>query len=46
MKHTVTELEGTNEPILFAYSISGNYYVDTFFGNFPMDVSLYDDTIV
>jgi hypothetical protein len=29
MKHTVTELEGKNEPINFAHSVLGNYFLET-----------------
>ena len=31
MKHTVTDLNNTNEPIMFSNSIMGNFYFDTFF---------------
>ena len=34
MKHTVTELNDPNEPIMFSNSILGNYCFDTFFGEF------------
>ena len=35
MKHTVTESESVNEPILFINSILENYYVDIYFWDFP-----------
>ena len=33
MKHTVTELDDSNAPVLFIDVIMGNYMVDSFFGN-------------
>ena len=33
-KYIVTELEGENEPITYNNNIIGNYYVDSFLGNF------------
>ena len=39
MKHTVTELDDSNKPVLFAYTIMGNYMVDLFFGNFEAETS-------
>ena len=39
MKHTITELEARNEPIMFINTILGNYYFDTFFGDFPAEES-------
>jgi hypothetical protein len=33
MKHTITKLEGPNEPIQFIQSILGNYFLETNFGN-------------
>ena len=39
MKHTITELEAPNEPIMFINTIFGNYYFDTFFGDFPAEES-------
>ena len=32
MKHRVTDLDNTNEPIMFSNSILGNLFFDTFFG--------------
>jgi hypothetical protein len=29
MKHTVTELEGKNKPIIFAHTVLGNYFLET-----------------
>jgi hypothetical protein len=46
MKHIVIELEEGNEPIIFTDSILGNYYVDNFLGNFPIDVSPYAKTTI
>jgi hypothetical protein len=34
MKHIVTNLRDLNEPMMFNYSILGNYSFETFFGNF------------
>ena len=34
MKHTVTELEGPNEPIAFTNNIIGNYSAESFLGSF------------
>lgn len=39
MKHTVTELEAPNEPIMFINTILGNYCFDTFFGDFLAEES-------
>ena len=38
-KHTMTDIDGDNEPIMFSNSILGNYYVDSFFGNFTAKTS-------
>jgi hypothetical protein len=32
MKHTVMELEGKNDPIIFAHSILGNYFLEIGYG--------------
>jgi hypothetical protein len=32
MKHTITKLEGKNEPIKFAHTILGNYILETDLG--------------
>ena len=39
MKHTVTELDDSNEPMLFTDTIMGNYMADSFFGNFEAEIS-------
>ena len=39
MKHTVTEMDGSNKPVLFVDTIMGNYMVDYFFGNFEAETS-------
>ena len=35
MKHTVTEINAPNEPVLFSDSILGNYGYDSDLGSFP-----------
>ena len=40
-KYIVTELEGENEPIAYNNNIIGNYYVDSFLGNFNAHTSTY-----
>jgi hypothetical protein len=32
MKHTVTDLNDANEPVMFNHSILGNFCFETFFG--------------
>ena len=39
MKHMVTKLEAHNKPIMFINIILGNYYFNTFFGDFPAEES-------
>ena len=39
MKHKVTELDDSNELVLFTDTIMGNYMVDSFFGNFEAETS-------
>jgi hypothetical protein len=39
MKHVVTYLNDSNEPIMFNQSILGNYNLDTFFGDFTTEIS-------
>ena len=39
MKHTVTELHGPSEPVLFSDSIMGNYMYELGFGNFKAENS-------
>ena len=43
MKHTVTELDDSNEPVLFTDTIMGNYMVDSFFGNLEDESSSVQD---
>ena len=43
MKHTVTELDDSNEPVLFTDTIMGNYVVDSFFGNLEAETSSVQD---
>ena len=44
MKHTVTELDDSNEPVLFTDTIMGNYMVDSFFGNLEAETSSIPDS--
>ena len=44
MKHTVTEIDDSNEPVLFADTILGNYMADSFFGNFEAEISEIPDS--
>ena len=44
MKHTVTELDDSNEPVLFTDIIMGNYMVDSFFGNLEAETSSVQDS--
>ena len=44
MKHTVTELDDSNEPVLFTDTIMGNYMVDSFFGNLEAEISSVQDS--
>ena len=39
MKHTVTNLNDVNEPVMFSNSIMGNLCFDTFFGKLYVDLS-------
>ena len=39
MKHTVIELEETNEPIAFTNNIIGNYSAESFLGSFNAQIS-------
>ena len=43
MKHTVTDLDDSNEPVLFTDTIMGNYMVDSFFGNLEAETSSVQD---
>ena len=44
MKHTVTKLDDSNEPVLFTDTIMGNYMVDSLFGNLEAETSLVQDS--
>ena len=46
MKHTVTELEALNEPIMFINTILGNYCFDTFFIDFPVVESPVPENVI
>jgi len=37
MKHIITDINDSNEPVLFSEPIVGNYCVDTDFGNFSIE---------
>ena len=39
MKHTVTDLNDTNELVMFFNSILGNFFFDTFFGELEAELS-------
>jgi hypothetical protein len=39
MKHTVTKLEGKNEPISFSHSVLGNYFFETDYGCYEAQTS-------
>ena len=44
MKHTVTDLNDPNEPIMFSNSILGNFCFETFFGELEAEISPYADS--
>ena len=44
LKHTVTKLHDPNEPVLFSYSIMGNYTYEVDFSNFKTEISSFVDT--
>ena len=44
MKHVVTDLNDTNEPVMFNNSILGNYSYDTFFGNYTYETSSFTES--
>ena len=44
MKHTVTEIDDSNEPVLFTDTIMGNYTADSFFGNLEAEISEIPDS--
>ena len=39
MKHTVTDLNDLNEMVIFSRSILGNFFFETFFGEFKDEIS-------
>jgi hypothetical protein len=41
MKHAVTYLNDTNDPMMFNHSHLGNYNYDSFFGNHTVEISLH-----
>ena len=41
MKHTVTDLNDPNEPVMFSNSILGNSCFETFFGEFEAETSTF-----
>ena len=43
MKHTVTDLNDPNEPVMFSHSIIANFYFETFFGELEAKTSTYAD---
>jgi hypothetical protein len=44
MKHNVIDLDGENEPVYFSNSTVGNYSIDSYFGNFNVQVSPFKPT--
>ena len=44
MKHIVTNLNDTNEPVMFNHSILGNFCFETFFGELEAETSTYADS--
>ena len=44
MKHTIIEIDESNEPVLFADTIMGNYMADSFFGNLEAEISEIPDS--
>lgn len=44
MKHIVTELNGSNEPILFHNSTFENYNFNTYFEDISVDVSFMSES--
>ena len=44
MKHTVTDLNDTNEPVMFNHSILGNFYFETFFSELEEEICTYADS--
>ena len=41
MKHTVTDLNDRNEPVMFSNSILGNFYFETLFGELEAEIYPY-----
>ena len=46
MKHTVTELNSPNEAVSGSNGPDGNYCIETFFGNFPAELSPLDNPTI
>ena len=46
MKHTITDIQARNEPIMFINTILGNYCFDTFFRDFPVEESLVLENVI
>ena len=44
MKHLVTDLNDTNELVMFNHSILGNFFFETFFGELEEETSTYVDS--
>ena len=44
MKHKVTDLNDTNEPVVLSNSILGNLCFETFFGELEVETYQYTDT--
>ena len=44
MKHTVTDLNDSNEPVMFSNTILGNFFFDTSFGKLEVDLSPFADS--
>ena len=44
MKHTVTNLNNANEPVMFNHSILGNFFFETFFDELEAETSTYVDS--
>jgi hypothetical protein len=42
MRHTITKLQGTNEPIHFTRSILGNYFLEIEAGNYTIEESIFE----
>ena len=44
MKHIITDLDKSNELVVFINSILGKYYLDTYFGDFIVNLSPHAET--